>query len=112
MTSSNTTIRFTTISMAAATIIALLTSAPTSADNHFTRFADELDRCVEAARATTIQASTQQIRHFVTEEQVAGVWARFEIRTELYDDKNGPVVKAVESRCRAHRWDDRVILEQ
>ena len=112
MTDRNTTTRFTTISLAAAMIIGFFASVSAAADNHFTRYADELNRCVEAARDNTIEPTTQQIRHFVTEESAAGVWARFEIRTELYDDVDGPMVKAVQSQCRAHRWDDRLVLDQ
>lgn len=108
MTSSKMTIRL----MSASMVLGFLTSATTMADDHFTRFADELNRCVEAARASAIQPTTRQIRHFVTEDGAAGVWARFEIRTELYDVQDGPVVKTIESSCRAHRWNDQTLLEQ
>ena len=100
------------VSMTAAMIVGLFASMGASADNHFTPYAEELNRCVEAARDNTIQSTTKQIRHFVREQGTSGVWAKFEIRTELYDRKDGPMVKAVESSCRAHRWNDQVVFKQ
>ena len=100
------------VSMTAALIISLFASLGANADHHFTPYAEELNRCVEAARSNTIQSTTRQIRHFVREQGTAGVWATFEIRTELYDRQDGPMVKAVESSCRAHRWNEQVVLEQ
>lgn len=100
------------VSATAAMIIGVFASAGASADHHFTPYADELNRCVEAARDNTIQSTTRQIRHFVREQGTAGVWATFEIRTELYDSQDGPMVKAVESSCRAHRWNEQVVFEQ
>lgn len=108
MTSSNTKIRL----ISTMIIAVFLGSAAAVADNDFTRYGEELDRCVAAARDNTIQTTTRQIRHFVTERGTAGVWAEFDIRTELYDVQDGPMIQAIESRCRAHRWNEKTVLKQ
>ena len=67
-------------------------------------YSNELERCVTALRTDISEQNTRQIRHFVTEVEKKGVWYEFDIRSELYDDPEGEMVKQVESRCRAHRW--------
>lgn len=67
-------------------------------------YGDELERCVAAVRADISNDSTRQIRHFVTDVEKKGAWYEFAIRSELYDEVDGAVVKEVSSRCRAHRW--------
>jgi hypothetical protein len=67
-------------------------------------YGNELERCVAAVRADISEDSTRQIRHFVTEVEKKGAWYEFAIRSELYDEVDGALVKEVSSRCRAHRW--------
>ena len=69
-------------------------------------YANELDRCVAALRTELQDEQTRQLRYTVTRLDTRGAWYEFEIRSEVFNELDGPVVRSEQSNCRAHRWSD------
>ncbi len=67
-------------------------------------YANELGRCVAALRTELLDADTRQLRYTVTRLDTRGAWYEFEIRSEVFNELEGPVVRSEQSSCRAHRW--------
>jgi len=74
-------------------------------------YTDELDRCVAALRAQLADERTVQLRYTVTDLDTRGAWYEFDIRSEVFHEVDGPVVRSEQSRCVAHRWADKIQLD-
>ena len=74
-------------------------------------YADELERCVAALRGQLANEQTVQLRYTVTDLDKRGAWYEFDIRSEVFNEVGGPVVRTEESRCLAHRWAEKTRLQ-
>ena len=107
----NTTIANMTISTAAAALLSLVASAVQAETGTGGIYADELERCVAGMRAQLTDEQTAQLRYTVTDLDKRGAWYEFDIRAEVFNEIDGPVVRSNESRCLAHRWSDETRLQ-
>jgi hypothetical protein len=100
-----------TIITTAAALLSLATSAVQAESGTGGIYANELDRCVAALRGQLTDAQTAQLRYTVTDIYKRGAWYEFDIRSEVFNEVDGPVVRSEELRCLAHRWADKTRLQ-
>lgn len=75
-------------------------------------YADELARCVSELRPDISDNDTRQLRHYVTDVDTRGAWYEFAIRSEVFNEVEGPVIREARTTCRAHRWSTEIELQQ
>jgi len=93
------------------TTILILTTSAAQADWLSPAFyGDELDRCAVELRTELNMTGVTRLRHTVTDIDKVGVWYVFDIRTEMADSA-GEVIGQTETRCKAHRWNERTVVE-
>jgi len=93
------------------TAVLILTTTAAQADWLSPAFyGDELDRCAAELRAELNMTGVTHLRHNVTDIDKVGVWYVFDIRTEMADSA-GEVIGRTETRCKAHRWNERTVVE-
>ena len=68
------------------------------------RYPAQLARCLDALRVDLVDAETTRIRYTVKEIEKRGAWYQFDIESEMYHEADASPVRAMESRCRVHRW--------
>ncbi len=73
-------------------------------------YGDELERCAAQLRTELNLNDVALVRHDVTEIDKVGVWYVFDIRTALVDAAD-TVISEVETRCKAHRWNERTVVD-
>lgn len=73
-------------------------------------YGDELDRCAAELRSELDLTGVARLRHAVTEIDKMGVWYVFDIHTEMANDA-GAVIARTDTRCKAHRWNERTVVE-
>jgi len=99
------------ITTVAAVLMSLTASAVEAESGTGGIYADELERCVAALRGQLTDEQTAQLRYTVTDLEKRGAWYEFDIRSEVFNEVGGPVVRSEESRCLAHRWAEKIRLQ-
>lgn len=99
-----------TIATTAALLLSLGAAAVQAENLAGSVYANELERCVTVLRGQLKDEQTAQLRYTVTGMDKRGAWYEFDIRSEVFNELDGPVVRSDESRCMAHRWDEKTRL--
>jgi hypothetical protein len=63
----------------------------------------ELARCLAALRGDLEDERTTKLRHTVRGIEKHGIWFEFQIDSEVFQDNQPTVTRAVKTRCRANR---------